>query len=151
VVGRKTKSAVLAPGEHPILAVDTAPIIYYLEGHPRFAERFAKAFEVADAGEATIVVSTVTLAEVVSGPLKAGDEALAAQYFQAMTRSRGWQVAPLDAETAMEAARVRTAYKLKLPDAIQVATAIRCGATALVTHDRAVGRIRGLRVVDVVE
>jgi predicted nucleic acid-binding protein len=68
-----------------------------------------------------------------------------------MTRSRGWQLVALDAETAMEAARVRAAYRLKLPDAIQVSTAIRCGATALVTHARGFGRIRGLRVVDLVE
>jgi predicted nucleic acid-binding protein len=54
---------------------------------------------------------------------------------------------PLDAELAVEAARVRAAYRLKLPDAIQVATAIRAGAAALVTHDRALRRVRGLRVV----
>ena len=27
-------------GEHPVLAVDTAPIIYWFEGHPRLADRF---------------------------------------------------------------------------------------------------------------
>jgi len=50
-------------------------------------------------------------------------------------------------EVAVEAARVRTAYRLRLPDAIQVAIAIRSGAAALVTHDRALRRVRGLRIV----
>jgi predicted nucleic acid-binding protein len=93
------------------------------------------------------VISTVTLAEVLAGPLRAGNELLTAQYREALTRSLGWQVMPLDVDTAVQAARVRTAYRLRLPDAIQVATAIRTGAAALVTHDRALRRVRGLKVV----
>lgn len=134
-------------GERPVLALDTAPIIYWLEGHPRLAERFAPVFEAASSGAAQIVISTVTLAEVLGGPLRAGDELLAAQYREALTRSAGWQVLSLDVEAAVEAARIRAAYRLRLPDAIQVATAIRAGAAALVTHDNAFNRVRGLRVI----
>lgn len=54
---------------------------------------------------------------------------------------------PLDVEVAVEAARIRPAYRLRLPDAIQVATAITSGATALVTHDGAFRRVRGLKVI----
>ena len=54
---------------------------------------------------------------------------------------------PLDVEVAVEAARIRAAYRVRLPDAIRVATAIRAGAAALVTHDRALRRVRGLRIV----
>lgn len=133
-------------GPHPVLAVDTAPIIYWLEDHPRLADRFAPVFEVAESGEAQIVISTVTVAEVLAGPLRSCNELLAAQYREALTRSAGWQVLPLDTDTAVEAARIRAAYRLRLPDAIQVATSIRAGATALVTHDRALRRVPGLRV-----
>lgn len=144
---RAAKSLLAGLGEHPVLLVDTAPIIYWLEGHPRFSERFAPVFSAAECGAASIVISTVTLAEVLAGPLRTGNELLTAQYREALTRSLGWQVLSLDVDTAVEAARVRTAYRLRLPDAIQVATAIRAGATALVTHDRALRRVRGLRVV----
>jgi predicted nucleic acid-binding protein len=34
-----------------------------------------------------------------------------------------------------------------LPDAIQVATAIRVGAAALITHDKSLARVAGLRVL----
>jgi predicted nucleic acid-binding protein len=93
------------------------------------------------------VISTVTLAEVLAGPLRTGNELLTAQYREALTRSAGWQVMPLDVEVAVEAARIRAAYRLRLPGAILVATAIRAGAAALVTHDRALRRVRGLRIV----
>ena len=59
----------------------------------------------------------------------------------------GVLVFALDAETAVEAARIRATYRLRLPDAIQVATAIRAGAAALVTHDGELRRVRGLRVI----
>ena len=60
------KAASLLAGlpESPVLVVDTAPIIYWLEGHARFAERFAEVFRAAESGDASIVISTVTLAEV---------------------------------------------------------------------------------------
>jgi predicted nucleic acid-binding protein len=134
-------------GEQPVLVVDTAPIIYWLEGHPRLAERFAVIFNAAETGAAAIVISTVTLAEVLGGPLRTGNELLTGQYREALTRSPGWQVMSFDVDTAVEAARIRATYRLRLPDAIQVATAIRAGAAALVTHDRALRRVRGLRII----
>jgi predicted nucleic acid-binding protein len=141
------KSLLEGLGERPVVVLDTAPIIYWLEGHPRLADRFAAVFVAAESGDATIVISTVTLAEVLAGPLRAANELLTAQYREALTRSPGWHVMPLDIDIAVEAARVRAAYRLRLPDAIQVATAIRAGAAALVTHGRALRRVRGLRVV----
>jgi hypothetical protein len=52
-----------------IVAIDSAPIIYFLEGHRRFAERFAPFFLTADAGEIEIVISAITAAEVLSDPI----------------------------------------------------------------------------------
>ena len=130
-----------------MLFVDTAPIIYWLEGHPRLAERFGTVFNAAESGAAAIVISTVTLAEVLAGPLRTGNEVLTARYREALTRGLGWQVLSLDVDIAVEAARIRATYRLRLPDAIQVATAIRAGASALVTHDRALRRVKGLKVV----
>lgn len=144
---KSTRSLLDGLGDHPVLAVDTAPIIYWLEGHPRLADRFAPVFAAAESGESQIVISTITLAEVLAGPLRAGNELMTAQYREALTRGRGWQLLPLDADTATEAARFRAVYRLRLPDAIQVATAVRAGAAALVTHDRELRRVKGLRVI----
>ena len=54
---------------------------------------------------------------------------------------------PLDAELAEDAARLRSRYRLRLPDAIQVATAIRGRADVFVTHDRRLRRVKELNVV----
>jgi hypothetical protein len=68
--------------------MDSAPIIYFLEGHPKFAPVFRPFFEEHDAGRLRFAVTTATLAEVLSGPLKAGDEALAERYPHRRRRDR---------------------------------------------------------------
>ena len=124
----------LPPGGR--VTVDSAPIIYFLEGHPHFAPRYAPLFERAEAGDYELVIATVTLAEVLTGPLRSGNEALAQQYRRALTARPAWRFADLTASIAHRAARLRGAFKLRLPDAVQVATALETASIALVTQDR---------------
>jgi predicted nucleic acid-binding protein len=118
-----------------IVLVDTNPIIYVLEGSP-LAARFEPLFARVESGHIRALVTPITVAEVVMGPLKAGKEALAERYRRAITASRGWSVREIDADVAFLAARLRLRYKLKLPDALQLAIAVTEGCFALVTHDR---------------
>ena len=126
------------------LLVDSAPIIYMLDGHPALAPRFRALFETHAAGVLRFAVTTVTIAEVLTGPLQAGNEALALRY-RALLES--WRVVPLDADIAESAARLRAAYRLKLPDAIQAASALAINADALATHDRDFSRLTNLRIL----
>lgn len=127
-----------------LLLVDSAPIIYTLEGHGRLAARFARMFERHAAGELVLAVTTITIAEVLTGPLRAGEEALARRYRAVLD---AWQVVDLTSDIAESAARLRGKYGLKLPDAIQAASALAINADALVTHDRDFASVRGLRVL----
>ena len=118
------------------VTIDSAPIIYLLEEHPHFLKEFLPLFERIEAGEIQAILSVVTLAEVLAGPLRHGNEIMADRYFRTLSTSCNWQVQSMDSELAFMAARIRTRYGLKLPDAIQVATAVQSGSVALVTHDR---------------
>ena len=117
---------------HGRVAVDSAPIIYFLEDHPRFAPRYAPFFQRAEAGNHQLVIATVTLAEVLTGPLRSGNEALAQRYRLALT-APPWQLVDLTAPVAHVAARLRGKFRLRLPDAVQVATALETSCIALVT------------------
>lgn len=132
-----------------VVAVDSAPIIYYLEDHPRFALRFAAVFEAADAGVISIAISAITLTEVLSGPLARGNELLAARYREALATHPHWTVHPVDVGIAEDAARLRARYRLRLPDALQIATALRARAERFVTHDRRLKKVRELRVIGI--
>ena len=130
--------------EGALVLVDSAPVIYVLEEHPKFASRFQPLFDRHGAGEISFAVTTMTIAEVLSGPFRAGEEALAKRYRAVM---ESWQVVNLTAEIAESAARFRATLKLKLPDAIQVASAIAVNADALVTHDRDFSKVKTLTVL----
>ena len=118
------------------VTVDTAPIIYLMEDHPTLLEPYLPIFERIEVGALHGVISTVTLAEFLTGPLRNGDEILADRYYQALVNNANWTIQEFDAPVSFTAARIRTRYGLKLPDAIQVATAIHTNSSALVTHDR---------------
>ena len=118
------------------VVVDTAPVIYLLEGNEQYLPRFLPVFQAAERGELRIFITPITLAEVLVGPLKARKHALAERYEQALTQGLGWTVTELTASTGARAARLRSRYGLRLPDAIQLAVCLERGAAALVTHDR---------------
>ncbi|MDD2892732.1 MAG: PIN domain-containing protein [Halothiobacillaceae bacterium] len=124
--------------------VDTAPFIYVLESHPQFADLFAGLFEAAENGSFSIVLSTITLAEVLTGPHKAGLTALAKRYEIALCQ---YEVIPVSVSIAALAAQLRVQHRLKLPDALQLATALETGANAFVTHDRDFSGVTALPVL----
>ena len=124
--------------------VDTAPFIYVLESHPQFSDTFVGMFEAAARGSLTLALSTITLAEVLTGPFRAGQTALAKRYEKALSQYR---LVEVSAPIAALAAQLRAQYRLKLPDAIQLATALDIGATAFVTHDRDFSQVTGIDIL----
>ncbi|PIW06506.1 MAG: PIN domain-containing protein [Comamonadaceae bacterium CG17_big_fil_post_rev_8_21_14_2_50_60_13] len=127
-----------------LVMVDTAPFIYVLESHPQFADQFLGLFESAAKGDLTIALSTITLAEVLTGPYKAGQTALAKRYEKSLSL---YNVIAVSAPIAALAAQLRAQYRLKLPDAIQLATALDIGAAAFVTHDRDFSQVTGVQIL----
>jgi len=130
--------------EDALILLDSAPIIYFLEDHPKFGPRFHRLFEEHAKGRVRFAVSTITIAEVLAGPLSVGDEALVRRYRGIL---ESWQVVALDTEIAESAARIRASFRLKIADAVQVACALAINADALVTHDRDFSNVRSLRVI----
>jgi predicted nucleic acid-binding protein len=130
--------------DQSLVLVDSAPIIYFLENHPRHASRFQPLFEAHERGRLRFAVTAITVAEVLTGPLRAGDEALARRY-RAMLEH--WQPVPVDIDIIESAARLRASLRLKLADAIQVASALAINAAALVTYDRDFSGVHTLRII----
>ena len=92
--------------DNALVTVDTAPIIYLLEDNPHFAEKFYPLFQQIESGRIKAVISPVTIAEVVAGPLSFDNEILANRYFTVLS-SAPWIVQDLTAELSFLAARIR--------------------------------------------
>jgi predicted nucleic acid-binding protein len=89
-------------------------------------------------------VATITIVEVLTGPLRAGEESVARRYRTVM---ESWRVVGLTPDVAESAARFRASLGLRMADAIQVASAMAIGADALVTHDRDFSKVKTLTVL----
>jgi predicted nucleic acid-binding protein len=133
-------------GAGPV-GIDTAIIIYLIEENQRFSPVIAPLFEAADAGELELVVSALTLLEVLVVPYRAGNIALAERYEAVLTRSRGVRMIDLTREHMRLAAQLRAASSVATPDALQLATYLASRCSAFVTNDRRLPSIPGLRII----
>ena len=87
------------------------------------------------------VLSSVSLARVLEGPLSRGDEALAQRYANAFADGPHWQQITVDAAIVQGAVRLqRQDPGLEDTQAIELATAIHSGATVLVTDHPALAQ-----------
>ena len=127
-----------------LVLVDSAPIIFYLEDHKQFAPVFSPLFEAHLSGKLRLAVSSITITEVLTGPLRTKNEGLVRRYRGLL---ESWQVVDVDAGIAESAARLRATLGLRLADAIQAASALAINAAALVTHDRDFSRLKALKVL----
>lgn len=111
-----------------VVGLDTSPLIYYIEAHPTYLPIVESFFDAVARGDLQVVTSTVTLIEVLTLPLRRGSTALATQYRQLLLATQGVTVHVVSVAIAEEAARLRAAYNLRTPDAVQLAAAIIAGA-----------------------
>ncbi|HAI68945.1 MAG TPA: PIN domain nuclease [Gammaproteobacteria bacterium] len=118
-----------------IVALDTAPLIYFIEEHPTYLPIVAPFFEKLDQSEIAVVTSVITLSEVLVKPLRDGETQLAQQYRDILLNINGLTTIKVSIAIAEKAAQLRSQYSLRTPDAIQVATALQSNATALLTND----------------
>lgn len=82
------------------------------------------------------MTSTITLVEILVHPYRQEDLDAINRYYGYLTRSSLMQLIPVTSEIADQAAEFRARYGLKMPDAIQLATASEAGAGLFLTRDR---------------
>lgn len=133
------------------VALDTAPFIYFIEEHPQYTPVVEPLFEAIDAGALEAVTTAITLVETLVVPLRLGDRELAERYEELLTKSRGLRLLDLDRALLRAAAEVRAATGVHLPDALQIAGALRAGCTALITNDRRLPTSPALNVIQLTD
>ncbi len=129
------------------VGVDTAIFIYFIEEHERFLSAVAPLFGAADAGKCDLVVSALTLLEVLVVPYRAGNLRLAERYEALLTRSRGVRMIDVTRDHLRAAAQLRAMTGVTTPDAIQLANAVGAGCSHFVTNDRRLPAVPGLKIV----
>jgi predicted nucleic acid-binding protein len=134
--------------EGKLVAFDSAPLIYYLEKHPRYLP-LSREFFGAIGRQLTVgLTSILTLLEVLVVPLRAGRESLASDYRRVLNHTKGLTLYPVDGAICERAAKMRADHPwLGTPDALQIATAVEHGAQLIVTNDSGWKRLKEIPVV----
>ena len=136
----------LKPGP---VALDTQIFIYFIEEDGRFLPLVKPLFEAIDHGDLVGVTSGLSLMEVLVVPYRSGNSALADRYESLLTHSRGLRFIEVDRHLLKAAAQVRATFKLKPPDAIQVAAALVSDCNSFLTNDRRIPAVPGLKILQV--
>ena len=90
----------------------------------------------------------MSLSEVLVRPIVSGRKDLQKRYRELLLNSTNFRTLGITATVAEEnAARIRAAYGLRLPDAIQISFAVDAGCQAIVCNDRSMRRVAELQVL----
>ncbi len=81
-------------------------------------------------------------------PYRTGNAPLAERFEQLLTRSRGLRLIDIDRAQLRAAAQLRAVHgALRTPDAFQISAALAGGCAALLTNDRDLPAVPGLRIL----
>ena len=129
------------------LFLDSAPVIYFVEQNPQYIAILDDIFDRIRAGQVIATTGPITLAECLVVPYRLALAGLQRDFFDLVVHGRHTVFATLDEAAARDAAVLRAQYNLTLPDALQVASAVRTGCEALLTNDGGLRRVAEVRVL----
>lgn len=129
------------------MGFDTSIFIYQVEDSPRYAAVSEEALDGMSRGVVEGVTSILTLMEVAVRPLQLGRPDAADEYELLLASYPNLLVVDLDRPSARRAAELRATYRLRPADALQVASCLEHGATALLTNDKGLRRVQELEII----
>jgi len=121
--------------QHRKVALDSNCFIYLIEGSA-YAEPLIELFQQIEHGEVEAVTSVLTYTEVLTGAYHMNDTRIIEEYRTTLRHFPHLRFRNMDLPIADLAAQYRTKYRLKTPDAIQIATAVIEEADVFVTNDQ---------------
>ncbi len=130
-----------------IIFLDTAPFIYFFEQHPDYFPALETLFAQLYKTDAQAITSIITYIELTTHPARQGKNQLVRKYRDYLSNSENISLFPLDMDIADHVVELRAKYHFKTPDAIQLGTAVACGADYIITNDKVWQRFEGIKVV----
>jgi predicted nucleic acid-binding protein len=135
----------LKPGD--IIFLDTAPFIYFFEQHPDYFPALEMFFDRLYETDAQAITSIISYIELTTYPARQGKAQLVRKYRDYLTNSENISLFPLDLNIADPAVELRARHHFNTPDAIQLGTAVACGADYIITNEKDWRRFEEIRIV----
>lgn len=132
---------------YKIVGLDTNCFIYLFEKHEVYLSLVRPVFKAIEVGQLKAVTSVITVMEILVQPKKQGHEDAVEAYKYFLQGNPNLILKAIDVEVAELAAALRARYRLKPPDALQVAASVAEKAEAFVTNDRRIKSFPGLDIL----
>lgn len=130
-----------------LIFLETAPVIYFVEGNPAYMQLVAPVFDRIDSGALQAVTSPVTLAECLVHPFRAGNKDAVRAFSDLIVNGANTTFRKIYEQISLLAAELRARHNFTLGDAFPVGTALAAECDALLTNDPVLKRITGLDVI----
>lgn len=115
---------------------DTNVFIYLIENNVEYQDTIHRLIEQLESQECEIYTSELTLAECLVRPFQDDDVQSQETYKESIKTSDFLTVKPVSKNILIEASRLRTVAKNKLPDSIHLATALAFECDIFVGNDK---------------
>lgn len=126
------------------IALDSNIFIYNLEQNPHYTQFTDVLFNRLILNDLKAVTSIISLTEILSYP---ETEKVEKQIVEDFFNTPNLQVSDVDQEIARKAAKIRRKYGFRLPDSVQLATALQAKAKAFVTNDERLKTLKELKII----
>ena len=137
--------------KNAVVFLDTAPLIYFIEGHSGYQDKLAKLFKLNDENHLKFITSAITLLEVLVKPTKDGETKIVDQYKMILTNADGIDIFDITTQIAVKAADLRAKYNIRTPDALQIATAVIYESDYFLTNDLRLKNITEINLLTIAE
>ena len=127
--------------------LDTAPLIFYIEENKHYLPILDKLFLANSKSKFLFKTSVITLIEVLVQPIRQNEHLLVEQYQNILCNSPTIDILEINVEISKKSAWLRAKYRLKTPDAIQLATALYASADYFLTNDLRLKAVKEIEVL----
>jgi len=132
---------------HSIIGIDTMVFIYHFEKSPEYSPLTLSLFDHIEKGFSKGVTSILTKLEIMVKPKLEGNQNLARTYDFLLRTFPNLVLRDLDDYVVDSASTLRAKYKIRTPDAIQVASALVGGASLFITNDSDLKKVSEVEIV----
>jgi len=128
-----------------IVAFDSMVFIYLLEGHKIYFPFVKPLFKLMEKGKIKAFSSIISYIETLSSPLL--DKKRIESYSKFFLKTKNLFLKKVDFKIAEYTAYLRRVYKLRTPDAIQMATAISKKADLFISNDDCFKKVKEVKTL----
>lgn len=130
-----------------IVGLDTMLFIYHIEDNPKYAAITERLFDTIEHGSCKAVTSILTLIELLIKPKREGNLIAVGDYRDMILTFPNLMVMDVNLRVSDIASDMRAKYRIRVPDAIQIASAIVGGSQSFITNDEGLKKVKDVNII----